>query len=239
MKTILHKLRNGGVGSYPPSPVVVAEMMGPGAQWPVEQIAREIAKMMTPVSDEAAAAGKVTYTETMATEWVLALSDGGLTEAEALDLFTRRIQERNGYTDNAVVEYETLPYHIRGNGNQRHGSCPDLNCHDRYFRDAMVFDVSQPEKCRCDMDKARGIHLGHIRHSRDAELAKLDVPFMQALEASDTTEKTRIATLKQTLRDIPQKYDLSVFKTPEELKAAWPKELDKIDERIKDVKKGL
>jgi hypothetical protein len=31
-------------------------------------------------------------------------------------------------------------------------------------------------------------------------------------------------------------YDLSVFKTPEEIKAVWPKELD---EKIKDVKKGL
>jgi hypothetical protein len=41
---------------------------------------------------------------------------------------------------------------------------------------------------------------------------------------------------KQTLRDIPQKYDLSVFKTPEKLKAFWPKELD---ERIKEVKKAL
>ena len=34
-------------------------------------------------------------------------------------------------------------------------------------------------------------------------------------------------------------YELSVFKTPEELKAAWPKELEELGERMKEVKKGL
>ena len=34
-------------------------------------------------------------------------------------------------------------------------------------------------------------------------------------------------------------HDLSGFKTPEELKAFWPKELEELDERIKDLKKGL
>jgi len=33
--------------------------------------------------------------------------------------------------------------------------------------------------------------------------------------------------------------DLLVFKTPEDLKAAWPEELGKLDERIKNVKKAL
>jgi mRNA-degrading endonuclease HigB of HigAB toxin-antitoxin module len=75
-----------------------------------------------------------------------------------------------------------------------------------------------------------------IRKKRNGELQKLDVPFMMASERNDQEAVSKIATQKQKLRDIPQKYDLSVFKTPEELKAAWPKELEK---EIKSIKKGF
>lgn len=78
--------------------------------------------------------------------------------------------------------------------------------------------------------------MDRIRKARNAELVKKDITFMRAVEAGDTSAQTTIATEKQTLRDIPQKYDLSVFKTPEELKAAWPKELEELDEKIKDKK---
>jgi hypothetical protein len=75
-----------------------------------------------------------------------------------------------------------------------------------------------------NMAKARGIHMDEIRRMRNAELAKLDVPFMRAMEAGDTDAQATIATKKQVLRDIPQTLDLTTD-TPEQLKALWPDEL--------------
>jgi hypothetical protein len=75
---------------------------------------------------------------------------------------------------------------------------------------------------KVNMAKARVIHMDRIRQDRNTELAKLDVPFMQALEAADTAEQQRIASLKQEMRDIPQTFDLSRFLTATTLKAAWP-----------------
>tara|TARA_B100000315_G_C14569911_1_gene584940 strand:- start:1655 stop:2242 length:588 start_codon:yes stop_codon:yes gene_type:complete len=115
-----------------------------------------------------------------------------------------------------------LPYHIKGNGDPLHGACLDPNCHDRYFRDAMMWDETSPAKCRCAMPKAEVIHMDRIRKVRDAELAKLDVPFMKALESGDTAVQQGIAAQKQLLRDLPQTFDLTVANTPEELKVLWP-----------------
>ena len=89
---------------------------------------------------------------------------------------------------------------------------------DDYFLDCWEWDNG----CKVNMPKARVIHLDRIRKVRDPELAKLDVPFMIALETGDTAEQRRITGLKQALRDIPQTFDLTVYATPEELKVAWP-----------------
>lgn len=92
---------------------------------------------------------------------------------------------------------------------------------------------------KVNMPKARVIHMDHIRKKRNEELQKLDIPFMMASEKNDKITMEKISVEKQKLRDIPQTYDLSGFKTPEELKAFWPKELKELDEKIKDVKKAL
>lgn len=76
-----------------------------------------------------------------------------------------------------------------------------------------------------NMPKARGIQMDRVRSVRDAELEKLDVPYMQALEAGDAAEQQRIAALKQQLRDIPQTFDIISFLTPATLQAAWPSQL--------------
>lgn len=77
-----------------------------------------------------------------------------------------------------------------------------------------------------NMPKARGIHMDRIRVVRDDELSKQDVEFVKALESGDTIKQTEIARLKQTLRDIPQTFDLTTPNdTPEELKALWPTDL--------------
>ena len=80
-------------------------------------------------------------------------------------------------------------------------------------------------KLSCDMPKSRIIHMDRIRAKRDAELVKLDVAFIRAVESGDTVEQQRIAALKQSLRDIPQTFDLSTFRTPNTLKKAWPRGL--------------
>jgi len=122
------------------------------------------------------------------------------------------------------VDEADLPYHILGNGDPAHGMCLDPNCHDRYFRNAMVWDNTQTGKCRCDMPKARGVHMDCIRLCRNEELVKKDVTFMRAVEAGDTSAQATIATEKQVLRDIPQTFDLTTD-TPIQLKARWPSEL--------------
>ena len=58
--------------------------------------------------------------------------------------------------------------------------------------------------------------MNRIRETRDVELSKLDV---EQLKGKDVSEK------KQKLRDIPQTFDLSGAKTPEELKTLRPKDL--------------
>jgi hypothetical protein len=226
MHTIIHELRNGGVGGYAPNPDLIASMMGVGLGWSEPYITQAIANLIVPVSSEASANGKVTYTNEMAREWVLAVASGGLTENQALDLFARRIQERNGYGANAVVDIEDLPYHMKGNGNPDHIACPDPDCHDRYFRDALLWDSTVANRCRCDMGKAQAVHMGCIRVVRNAELAAKDITFMRAVEAGDTSAQTTIGTEKQTLRDLPATFDITTdVDTPEKLKAKWPTEL--------------
>ena len=206
MNTILHKLPGGGVGVYPPNPEVIAVMTGVGLGYSPEFEARQIANFMQPAPD----VGWPGFSQQLATEWVLAVSRGGLTETQALSLFTRRIQARRGYTVSTTIDDATLPYHITG---------------DRYFRDAVVWDDTVPNKCRCDMPRARVIHMDRIREVRDIELAGLDGPEQVAIRRGDTVEVERIRALKQRLADIPQTLDLSVYQTPEDLKAAWPAEL--------------
>jgi len=78
------------------------------------------------------------------------------------------------------------------------------------------------------MDKARAIHMAHIRAARNRELEALDVPFMRAIESGDTKEAARIGALKQELRDIPQTVNLrTANNTPEELQTVWDPQLPK------------
>jgi hypothetical protein len=77
-----------------------------------------------------------------------------------------------------------------------------------------------------NLTKARVLHMDAIRKVRDAELTKLDVPWMKAVEAGNTSSQATIATQKQTLRDIPATFDLTTgVTTPTQLQAKWPTEL--------------
>lgn len=96
---------------------------------------------------------------------------------------------------------------------------PPPTPHDRYFREAWEEGLGQVV---INMPKARDIHMDNIRVVRDRELGRLDIEWMRASEAEDAVAKTRIAGLKNTLRDIPHTFDLAVHITPEALRAAWP-----------------
>jgi hypothetical protein len=75
-----------------------------------------------------------------------------------------------------------------------------------------------------NMAKARGVHMDVIRVARDKELVKKDLTSLRAQESGDTDAQATIATEKQTLRQIPQTFDLTTG-TLVQLKAKWPTEL--------------
>jgi len=76
-----------------------------------------------------------------------------------------------------------------------------------------------------NMTKARTLHMSEIRRVRNAELVKEDTNMLKAIEAGDTSAQSAVATKKQTLRDIPQTFNLSSPRTPAGLKALWPSDL--------------
>lgn len=91
-----------------------------------------------------------------------------------------------------------------------------LNIDDSFF-DAYEFDKVIGAKV--NISKAKEVHLDKFRAARTPLLAALDVDFMRAVEAGDTTLQTEIASKKQALRDIT-KTDLP--NALEEIKATWP-----------------
>lgn len=92
---------------------------------------------------------------------------------------------------------------------------------DRTFRDAWK---KSPDKIiDVDMPKARVIHMGRIRLVRDKELEKMDREIER--DRDNGVNVTAKQNARQKLRDIPQTFDLELFKTPQALKNAWPTEI--------------
>lgn len=80
---------------------------------------------------------------------------------------------------------------------------------------------------KINMDKAREIHRNYMRAARAELMPALDVDFQRAQEANDSNKIKEIATKKQNLRDVTADPLIDAGKTPEELKAVWPKVLGK------------
>jgi len=104
----------------------------------------------------------------------------------------------------------------------RYASKPDANGDRSAVDGAWEMDTDGTPKV--NMAKARGVHMDTIRGVRDTELAALDLPFIRAIEVGDLDAQATIATKKQTLREIPQTFDLTA-RTPQQLKDKWPLEL--------------
>jgi len=80
-----------------------------------------------------------------------------------------------------------------------------------------------------DMTKAREIKRDMIRAERNPLLEKLDVEYMRAQEAGDTTLQQEIAAKKQALRDATADPVIDAATTPDELKAATPAALQETE----------
>jgi len=75
---------------------------------------------------------------------------------------------------------------------------------------------------RVNLDKAREIKKDMIREARKPMLEALDVAYMRAVEAGDTTQQAQIAAEKQALRDATDDPAIAAASTPEELAAVDP-----------------
>tara|TARA_R110000744_G_scaffold94208_3_gene181889 strand:+ start:24 stop:290 length:267 start_codon:yes stop_codon:yes gene_type:complete len=72
-----------------------------------------------------------------------------------------------------------------------------------------------------NMTKAVTIWKDKWRAARVDKLNALDVDFLRAVEAGDTSKQAEVATKKNTLRDVTD-MDLSKVKTSADLKKTWP-----------------
>lgn len=90
---------------------------------------------------------------------------------------------------------------------------------DRTFRNAWTHDG---KTLSVDMAKARAIHMSRIRAARNQALAALDGETIRAVGKGDTASRDSVEARKETLRDMPQTFDLAVARTPEDLAALWP-----------------
>ena len=73
-----------------------------------------------------------------------------------------------------------------------------------------------------NMEKAKNIWRDKIRAERQPYFESLDVDYLKATEAQNTTLKNHIETKKQQLRDAPEVSRIVDAATPDELKAVDP-----------------
>lgn len=73
-----------------------------------------------------------------------------------------------------------------------------------------------------NMNKAKDIWRDKIRGDRQPVLEDLDIQYLKATEAQNTTLKNHIETKKQELRDAPEDVRIEEAATPEDLKVIDP-----------------
>jgi len=176
---------------------LLAQMMGEGGVIRESEMEGQI--------DRLVAAGT---SREIATAFVESITFGGLSEDEALTRIYEKDKPQSALEVHIIDETQIPADHV---------------CES----DCELFNAWEwTDKVTVNMPKARGVHMDVIRVVRNAELVKKDLTSLQAIESGNTDAQTAIATEKQTLRDIPQTFDLTTDNnTPEELKARWPSEL--------------
>ena len=193
-KRIIWTDADGNVCRCTPSPEAMRALTGTGGMLNPAHIDKQAAAYLE------AGMGAVS-----ASRLAEGFANGGLTEAEALNL----IRDRNLLTDArnvVVVEAADLPHagSLRAAWRQDGATVP-------------VFDMGRGRSIKTDL----------IRPERNRRLAALDVDYMRADEAGDAEEKEKRAGLKQELRDLPVTIQpaLDAIDNPETLEdynPTWP-----------------
>jgi hypothetical protein len=161
--------------------------------------------------------------ETSATEGDITVTLGGATD-KGVTIYTQTDQERRNRWVEKAIQNPNIPLDVSTVIHEvEHTSVPaDHSCSARCeFRNAWEWS----DGVKVNMPKARDMHMGRIRVVRDATLRRESgSESRQPAEIEALFTDERKARL-QSLRDIPQTFDLETYKTPETLKAAWPAEL--------------
>ena len=89
---------------------------------------------------------------------------------------------------------------------------------DRHFRDAWSLSGSTITE---DVTASKVLFKDKIREVRPSLLEALDVDYMKALEAGNSSAQTTAKNKKQALRDAPAAAAIEVASDITELKAAW------------------
>ena len=89
---------------------------------------------------------------------------------------------------------------------------------DRHFRDAWSLSGSTITE---DVTASKVLFKDKIREVRTSLLEALDVDYMKALEAGNSSAQTTAKNKKQALRDVPAAAAIEVASDITELKAAW------------------
>ena len=92
---------------------------------------------------------------------------------------------------------------------------------DRHFRNAWILN-SDKDVITENMAAAKILMRDKIRDARSGLLAALDVEYMKALEAGNSSAQAEAKNKNQALRDAPAASDIADARTISQLKAAWP-----------------
>lgn len=111
------------------------------------------------------------------------------------------IKDKDGVLSNALDEGVTVPS-------------------DRNFRDSWVLNGNRKVITE-DLATAKTLFKEKIREVRKPLLEALDVDYMKALEAGNSSAQTTAKNKKQALRDAPAASAITNASNITELKAAW------------------
>ena len=111
------------------------------------------------------------------------------------------IKDKDGVLSNALDEGVTVPS-------------------DRNYRDRWVLNGNRKVITE-DLATAKTLFKEQIREVRKPLLEALDVDYMKALEAGNSSAQTTAKNKKQALRDAPAASDITNASNITELKAAW------------------
>jgi hypothetical protein len=157
----------------------------------------------------------------------------GETEAECLERTWARVVASNVYgiaPDHAhsYVEDSDLRTKVATLGGQDFRYAGKSDSNGRRSGESGAWEMDTDGTPKVNMTKARAVHMDRIRVMRDKELTTKDLELLKAMESGDSSAEATIKTDRQTLRDIPQTFDITTgVDTPEQLKEKWPDGLPK------------